>query len=208
MLRPSRPALLPQHRFQLHNAAWRAGTAQTLQAAQGQARGRGQAGWFWDCPKPESEVTEQVETIAQQVTTNNDKVAAVAEMVEGNTADITSLSEIIKKLQGDTQNIKHGQVQLEVMQMNIKNILERNFPDVNLDTTQLGDVHRDVHAHRSRYTKHTPDATVDENPGDGNTDATGDGKLHTISAKKYSLRCSRAGPTSKPRHSGYGDLRV
>ena len=199
MLRPSRPALLPHHRF-------RAGTAQTLQAAQGQARGRGQAGWFWDCP--ESKVTEQIESVARRVTTNNDKVAAVAEMVEGNTADITSLNEIIKKLQGDTQNIKHGQVQLEVMQMNIKNILERNFPDVNLDTTQLGDVHRDVQAHRSRYTKHTADATVDENPGDGNTDATGDGKLHTISAKKYSLRCSRAGPTSKPRHSGYGDLRV
>lgn len=212
MLRPSRPALLPHHRF-------RAGTAQTLQAAQGRARGRGQAG-FWSCaPKPEvtAEDVQKLEARIAQI--ENGQVSGQIQNEE-----FTGLEARIAQIEGVTKDVKTLQAnetwtKKEILK--IHNFLNDKFDTSSMhresDHGNIGGHSRDVDNNTAPPVWIMPDgedgasnadATVDENPGDGNTDATGDGKLHTISAKKYSLRCSRAGPTSKPRHSGYGDLRV
>ena len=157
MLRPSRPALLPHHRF-------RAGTAQTLQAAQGRARGRGQAG-FWSCA-PNPEVTaKQFHDVVERL-----------ELVEKTTTDLVAKTGLVAKTK----------------------VLNNTDSDTDSDTdSETGHVPTAVESIAERDTAHPHKAPS---------------KIWTPSKPKqdnlYSLRCSRAGPTSKPRHSGYGDLRV
>jgi hypothetical protein len=198
MLRPSRPALLPHHRF-------RAGTAQTLQAAQGQARGRGQAG-LWSCAEVTSEDLQKLEARIAQIengqvsgqiqneevaglearlalveTTENEKASASEERMNALSARIL-----------DLEFVQHATMGHIPSKSNKPGVApgKKAVPLVwNMPGGEDG--------------ASNPDAT-----GHGNPDATGDDKLHTTSEQKYSLRCSRAGPTSKPRHSGYGDLRV
>jgi hypothetical protein len=201
MLRPSRPALLPHHRF-------RAGTVQTLQAAQGQARGRGQAWGFWDCaPKPEVTSDSMSDTDSDTDSDAGHVPTAVESIAE---SDVVNMQADIKQLEEEMRTISKLAINNAASIGAMSQINTEKTPDEHSD--KLSWLPKDPPSHGLGGTRHpdkappkiwTPPKLKQDNP-----DATGDGNPPTILEKKYSLRCSRAGPTSKPRHSGYGDLRV
>ena len=201
MLRPSRPALLPHHRF-------RAGTAQTLQAAQGQARGRGQAG-FWGCAEVTSEDLQKLEARIAQIENGQVSGQIQNEEVAGLKARL-ALDETTENEKASASEERMNALSARILDLEfVQHETMGHIPSKSKKSGVAGDDHDPL-------AMHDPDnkarPLVWNIPGgeDGasNPDATGDGRPPTISEQKYSLRCSRAGPTSKPRHSGYGDLRV
>ena len=186
MLRPSRPALLPQHRFQLHNAAWRAGTAQTLQAAQGQARGRGQAG-FWGCaPNPEvtAEDVQKLEARIAQI--ENGQVSGQIQNEE-----VTGLEARIAQIEGVTKDVKTW-TKAEILKIH-------SFLDDNFDTSSMHRESDQGNLVKTIAKRGNPAKVVDRIPKFNvvTPDDTGDGNKAAAAAAPFALR-----------KSGYGDLRV
>ena len=189
MLRPSRHALLPHHRF-------RAGTVQTLQAAQGQARGRGQAWGLWDCAsKPEVTSDSMSDTDSHTDSETGHVPTAVESIAE---SDFENMKQNIEQLKEEMSNISTLAINNAASIGVIENNNSKKTPDEHRDTYPLSKKNPRLGGMKNATNpdnyKRKPEWII---PGDGNADDTGDDNKAAAAAAPFALR-----------KSGYGDLRV